>query len=78
MVCFFLILISLTLIFISVTEDDSEKVYMCHEGHLFEKPSYKQVMDYDGFDKRIEVCPVCGCDKSFYKEFYVKQIKKDK
>ncbi|MCY9156345.1 hypothetical protein [Bacillus haynesii] len=54
---------------------ETEQIYLCHEGHLFEKPGYKQVKQINGFEKEIAVCPICGCGKSFYSEFQVKQIK---
>ncbi len=27
---------------------ETEKIYLCHEGHLFEKPGYKQVKQING------------------------------
>ncbi|GJI62592.1 hypothetical protein BVSY1_17480 [Bacillus velezensis] len=49
--------------------DCQEAWYKCDNGHVFKRPKTKTVMDYEGFEEDVMVCPDCGCDETFYKEF---------
>ncbi len=48
--------------------DYQDNWYKCHNGHVFKRPKTKTVMDYEGFEEEVMVCPDCGCDETFYRE----------
>ncbi|AGY46806.1 hypothetical protein Blastoid_7 [Bacillus phage Blastoid] len=49
-------------------EEKPQRVYTCHNNHVFTEPVKQKVLDYDGFVEEIDACPICDSDVKLHKE----------